>query len=79
LSRKHPFKHLLELRFTILPTKVKIACMAPVPKKKHSKGRTKRRRYAVTKKSKMPNFSLCPSCKKPKLPHVACPSCGHYK
>ena len=28
---------------------------------------------------KVPNLSVCPNCKEPRLPHHACPSCGFYK
>ncbi|OGD86197.1 50S ribosomal protein L32 [Candidatus Curtissbacteria bacterium RBG_16_39_7] len=51
--------------------------MAPQPKKKHSKSRTGKRRWA--KKFALPGFSICPNCKKEKLPHAVCPHCGYYK
>ncbi|MBN1168777.1 50S ribosomal protein L32 [Candidatus Woesebacteria bacterium] len=50
----------------------------PVPKKRHPKGRTRRRRGGH-KKIKLPNLVVCKSCKKLKEPHVACPYCGNYK
>ncbi|MBI2007498.1 MAG: 50S ribosomal protein L32 [Candidatus Blackburnbacteria bacterium] len=51
--------------------------MAPVPKKKHTRGRTGRRRLHV--KLALPNLSPCPSCKKSRLSHRTCPHCGYYK
>jgi len=51
--------------------------MAALPKKKHSKSRTGKRRWA--KKFAPPNLSTCPNCKKEKLPHIVCPNCGYYK
>jgi large subunit ribosomal protein L32 len=51
--------------------------MAPVPKKKHTRSRSNKRRGA--KKLTLPNLSKCPSCSKLKEPHVACPHCGYYK
>jgi large subunit ribosomal protein L32 len=29
-------------------------------------------------KAAPPAFSTCQRCKQPKLPHVACPTCGTY-
>ncbi|MBL7036796.1 50S ribosomal protein L32 [Candidatus Microgenomates bacterium] len=51
--------------------------MAAVPKKKHSHGRTTRRRS--TFKASISALSKCPSCGKLKEPHKSCPSCGAYK
>jgi large subunit ribosomal protein L32 len=51
--------------------------MAALPKKKHSKSRTGKRRWA--KKFDVPIFSICPNCKKEKLPHQVCLNCGFYK
>jgi large subunit ribosomal protein L32 len=47
-----------------------------LPKRKHSKSRTNNRRmhWRIT----APGMVRCPSCNKYKLPHRACPSCGHY-
>lgn len=28
---------------------------------------------------KAPFLAVCPKCKKPLLPHNACPNCGYYK
>lgn len=53
--------------------------MAPVPKKKSTRGRSDRRRNAATNRKSMPNLSTCASCKSLKLPHKACPVCGFYK
>lgn len=48
-----------------------------VPKKKTSKSRKNMRRAhdALTPV----NYSVCPQCKAPKLPHRVCASCGTYK
>lgn len=51
--------------------------MAPLPKKKHSHGRTTRRRS--TFKASISAISKCPSCGKLREPHMACPHCGTYK
>lgn len=49
----------------------------PNPKHKISKSRRDKRR--THKKLSIPNFSLCPDCHEPKLPHHVCPNCGNYK
>jgi len=48
----------------------------PNPKRRHSKarGRWRRTHYKID----MPNPSVCPNCKKPKLPHRICANCGYY-
>ncbi|MFA4842774.1 MAG: 50S ribosomal protein L32 [Candidatus Omnitrophota bacterium] len=48
----------------------------PLPKKRHSKARGRRRR-THWKLSGL-NLSPCPQCKQPKLPHVVCKVCGYY-
>lgn len=48
-----------------------------VPKKKMSRRRTRQRKAAW--KVSRPTTSHCPHCRAPKLPHRACPNCGHYK
>lgn len=47
-----------------------------LPKRRHSKARGAKRR--ANWKLTAPCLSVCPSCHKPKLPHVACPECGQY-
>jgi large subunit ribosomal protein L32 len=49
----------------------------PNPKRRHSKARTSKRRAhdALSTKS----LSECPNCHERKMPHRACPKCGHYK
>ncbi|MFA5147065.1 MAG: 50S ribosomal protein L32 [Candidatus Omnitrophota bacterium] len=49
-----------------------------LPKRKHSKSRRDKRRSANSKVY-MQNLSVCPNCKKPRLPHRVCPHCGFYK
>lgn len=49
----------------------------PNPKRRHSAARThKRRAHDALKKV---GVSECPQCHEQKLPHRACPFCGHYK
>ncbi|MBU1998036.1 MAG: 50S ribosomal protein L32 [Candidatus Omnitrophota bacterium] len=48
----------------------------PLPKKRHSKARGRRRRTHWKIKGK--NLMECPQCKKTKLQHRACASCGYY-
>jgi len=50
----------------------------PLPKRKHSKARRDKRRSANSKLF-LASLSLCPHCKKPRLPHRVCPHCGYYK
>ena len=49
----------------------------PNPKRRHSRARRNRRRAhdALTR----PAASTCPNCGEVKLPHRACPECGHYR
>ncbi|MBI4667990.1 MAG: 50S ribosomal protein L32 [Elusimicrobia bacterium] len=49
----------------------------PNPKKKHTRHRTGIRR-ASNWRLEVPLTSICPNCKKPKLPHRMCASCGFY-
>ena len=46
-----------------------------LPKKKTSKTRTGTRRSHH--RLKAVNYSLCPKCDNPKLPHAACENCGY--
>lgn len=50
--------------------------MAPLPKRKHSKGRRNRRRShdALT----APALVTCANCGEKRRPHTVCPNCGHY-
>jgi large subunit ribosomal protein L32 len=50
----------------------------PVPKKRHSKSRTRKRRSSHARMD-APTVNLCPKCSEPKLPHHICPNCGTYK
>jgi len=49
----------------------------PNPKRRHSKARRDRRRTHDALAT--PAQSTCPSCGEAKLPHRACPHCGHYR
>lgn len=48
-----------------------------LPKRRHSSSRQGKRRGA--QKIKVPNMSICPNCKAPKMPHRVCGVCGFYK
>ncbi len=48
----------------------------PNPTSRHSRSRRDKRR--ANWKISMPNVTLCPECKEPKLPHRVCMSCGSY-
>ncbi|MBI2327007.1 50S ribosomal protein L32 [Candidatus Curtissbacteria bacterium] len=50
--------------------------MAPLPKKKHAKSRTRTRKAAIH--FKLPSLIVCPNCQSLKLPHKVCPNCGYY-
>ena len=47
------------------------------PKRRHSKARRDRRRTHDA--LPLPASSLCSNCGEVKLPHRACPQCGHYR
>jgi len=49
-----------------------------VPKRKTSKAKSRSRR-ASNWVLKAPARSICPQCNEAKVPHVVCPTCGHYK
>jgi len=48
----------------------------PLPKKRHSKARGRKRRTHW--KIRSANLIPCPQCKQPKLPHRVCAVCGYY-
>ncbi|MFO7638540.1 MAG: 50S ribosomal protein L32 [bacterium] len=48
----------------------------PVPKKRHSKTRSRKRRTHW--KLTAPAVVDCPHCHESKLPHRVCPHCGYY-
>lgn len=48
----------------------------PLPKRRFSRARTRKKRGH---KAFKPNeLSVCPQCKRQKLPHQVCPVCGYY-
>ncbi|MBX3049409.1 MAG: 50S ribosomal protein L32 [Anaerolineales bacterium] len=51
--------------------------MTPLPKRKVSKGRRDRRRAHDSLQVR--NTATCSNCGQTRLPHRACPNCGHYK
>ena len=51
--------------------------MAPLPKRKISKGRRDRRRAHDA--LKVANLVQCSNCGEMRLPHKVCPSCGYYQ
>jgi len=48
-----------------------------LPRQKHSKGRTARKRSHHALKAV--SLSVCPKCKHPIRPHYACSNCGYYR
>lgn len=48
----------------------------PLPKRRHSKTRGRKRR--TNWKISLPNLSECSQCHHARLPHHICPNCGHY-
>ena len=50
--------------------------MTPLPKKKISKARGRKR--LATKLYKFQNLVKCPNCGKLTIPHTVCQSCGTY-
>jgi large subunit ribosomal protein L32 len=51
--------------------------MAPLPKRKISKGRRDRRRAHDF--LEIPNLVQCSNCGEMRLSHRVCPSCGHFR
>jgi large subunit ribosomal protein L32 len=51
--------------------------MAPLPKRKISKGRRDRRRAHDALKTR--KLTQCTNCGETRLPHHVCPHCGYYK
>jgi large subunit ribosomal protein L32 len=47
-----------------------------VPKRRMSRANTHMRRSQW--KATTPAITTCDSCRSPKLPHTACPTCGTY-
>jgi ribosomal protein L32 len=51
--------------------------MVPLPKKKHTRGRSGRRHGGQAKMA-LPNLMKCTNCGKLRQSHTACTYCGHY-
>lgn len=49
----------------------------PLPKRRHSNARTRKRRSHDA--LSIPPLVECPNCHERKLPHRACPACGYYR
>ncbi|HIE05853.1 MAG TPA: 50S ribosomal protein L32 [bacterium (Candidatus Stahlbacteria)] len=49
----------------------------PVPKRRHSKSRGRKRRTHWKKSG--PGLIECPHCHELIMPHRVCPNCGYYK
>lgn len=47
-----------------------------VPKRRHSKARTRTRRSTWVLQA--PGITACPQCREPKRPHYVCGNCGYY-
>ena len=50
-----------------------------VPKRKHSKSRTRKRRSKYDNELKAPQLMDCSNCGNPKVMHRVCNHCGHYR
>lgn len=48
-----------------------------LPKRRHSKSRTRRKRAHLNLKA--PNWTTCSQCDAPVMPHNACRKCGYYQ
>ncbi len=51
--------------------------MPPLPKRKYPKSRQGKRRSHI--KLSVTGLTEYPQCHSMRLPHHACPTCGHYK
>ena len=49
-----------------------------VQKRKKSKSERDHRRAQWMRSVAIPNFTPCPRCQEPKLPHRVCGGCGYY-
>ncbi|WP_084696251.1 50S ribosomal protein L32 [Salisaeta longa] len=50
-----------------------------VPKRRHSKSRSRKRRSQYYNELKAPQLMECNNCGHPKVMHRACPECGYYR
>ncbi|MES3630555.1 MAG: 50S ribosomal protein L32 [Longimonas sp.] len=50
-----------------------------VPKRRHSKSRSRKRRSRYYNSLKAPQLMECNNCGNPKVMHRACKFCGHYR
>lgn len=50
-----------------------------VPKRRHSKSRTRKRRSTYYNELEPPQLMECNNCGNPKVMHRACKHCGHYR
>lgn len=50
-----------------------------VPKRRHSKSRTRKRRSTYYNELEPPQLMDCNNCGNPKVMHRACKHCGHYR
>jgi large subunit ribosomal protein L32 len=60
-----------------MPSQCKQGDFMPLPKRRHSKTRGRKRRTHY--KLSTPTKAVCPQCREAKLPHRICPHCGYYK
>jgi len=51
--------------------------LPPLPKRKYPKARQGKRRSHLALKPTA--LTRCPQCRAPRLPHVACKTCGFYR
>ena len=50
-----------------------------VPKRKHSKSRSRKRRNVYYNELKAPQLMDCSNCGEPKVMHRVCNHCGYYR
>jgi len=50
-----------------------------VPKRRHSKSRTRKRRNTYYNELKAPQLLDCSNCGEPKVMHRVCNHCGYYR
>jgi len=50
-----------------------------VPKRRHSKSRSRKRRSVYYNELEPPQLQECSNCGTPKVMHHVCKNCGHYR
>lgn len=65
------------MQFAITPSFCYKFLTMPVPKKRHSHSRTRKRRSKDGLKGR--NGIVCTNCGSQKMPHIVCKTCGYYR